>query len=281
MTTPSLARRRGRPPRRVGAESATGRDAMSRELILERATQMARVEPLGEISMVGLARELGVAPTLIHYYVGSRADLIAGVANRYFQARHARRQPLTGDWQADLRREARLTFEMGQEYGGVLRYFMTHNRNRLFQDVGPGETDFGVLYFDRIGLILRDAGFTAQQAALAYHLLSQFLISSSFAQVTRQLPAFHEAFILARMAELPRKELAGAHFLAESFAAIDADAEFDVGLDLMLAGFACWIHGHDVTRRASSASRLVPKRAKNSGAVSRMRARPIRPVRDR
>ena len=35
--------------------------------------------------MVGLARRAGVGPTLIHYYVGSRDDLIAGVANRYFR----------------------------------------------------------------------------------------------------------------------------------------------------------------------------------------------------
>ena len=115
-----------------------------------------------------------------------------------------------------------------------------------------------MLYFERIGTILRDAGFSARQGALAFHLLSQFLISSAFAQVTRQLPAFHEAFISARMAELPRREHAGAHFLAESFAAIDSETAFDAGLDLMIEGFARWLA--PPSGAAAPARKAGPKR---------------------
>src|SRR5262245_23750213 len=98
-------RKRGRPPKSASAASEQG-SVLTRELILQKATELAKFEPLGEISMVGLARELNVTPALIHYYVGSRDDLISGVANRYFKARVENVQPLTGDWAEDLWREA-------------------------------------------------------------------------------------------------------------------------------------------------------------------------------
>src|SRR4051812_26675417 len=86
LQPPPAPRKRGRPPKAAAASAETG-GVLTREQILEKATELAKHEPLGEISMVGLARELGVTPALIHYYIGSRDDLISGVANRYFEAR--------------------------------------------------------------------------------------------------------------------------------------------------------------------------------------------------
>lgn len=233
-------RRRGRPPRR-DAQPDGNAPQISREQILERATELARSEPLGEISMVGLARELGVAPTLIHYYVGSHDDLISGVVNRYFRARAACMPALTGDWKEDLRTDATHTFRLNLEYGGVLRYTMSHNRFRLFQRVGPGETDFGVLYLDRTAETLRSAGFTPQQAALAFHLVSLYVMSSAYAEISKQLPAYHERYIREQIAAHPLEELTGAHFIAESFSALDSQTAFPAGLQLLIDGFAGWL----------------------------------------
>lgn len=249
-------RRRGRPPRRdaLGAEAVP---QISREQILERATELARTEPLGEISMVGLARDLGVAPTLIHYYVGSHDDLISGVVNRYFRERASRMPALTGDWQEDLRIDATHTFRLNLEYGGVLRYTMSHNRFRLFQRVSPGETDFGVVYLDRTAETLRRAGFTAEQAALAYHLLSLYVMSSSYAEVSKQLPAYHEHYIRGQIATHPLDTLAGAHFIAEAFASLDSDTAFPAGLQLLIDGFAGWLDRKEAPppRRRPTAAR--------------------------
>lgn len=233
-------RRRGRPPRR-DAQAGSAAPQISREQILERATELARSEPLGEISMVGLARDLGVAPTLIHYYVGSHDDLISGVVNRYFRERAARMPQLTGDWREDLRADATHTFRLNLEYGGVLRYTMSHNRFRLFQRVGPGETDFGILHLDRAAEILRRAGFTAEQSALAFHLVSLYVMSSSYAEISKQLPAYHERYIREQIAATPLDALPGAHFLAGAFAAVDSQTAFPAGLQLLIDGFAGWL----------------------------------------
>lgn len=234
------ARKRGRPSRTEG-KASTVASLLSREQILDRATQLAMVEPLGDLSMVGLAREFGVTPALIHYYVGSRDDLVSGVVNRYFKARIERLAQLTGDWRSDLDRHAHTTFEVMVEYGGVLRYIMSHNRFRLFQQVAPGETDYGLVYFDRYAEIFRVGGFTAQQGSLGYHLLSQYVMAAAYAQVSRQLPAQHEKYIQTRLQAKPVEHFPGAHYLAVPFSKLDSETAFEAGLAVLLDGFAGWL----------------------------------------
>ena len=214
---------------------------LTREQILDRATALAKVEPLGEISMVGLARELGVTPTLIHYYIGSRDDLISGVANRYFKERLSRVQPLTGDWKEDLWRESNQSFKVGVEYGGVLRYMMSHNRFRLFQQVSAGETDYGMLYLDRMAGIFRGGGFKPRHAAIGYHLLSQYVMASSYAEVSRQLPAFHEHYIRAHIESGPAGQAPAAHYFVDAFSTLDSATSFPEGLRLLIDSFETWL----------------------------------------
>lgn len=234
------ARKRGRPSRNASAELSGG-TTVTREQILDTATAMAKTEPLGDISMVGLARELGVAPTLIHYYIGSRDDLISGVANRYFKERFSRLQALTGDWKKDLWREANQSFAVGVEYGGVLRYMMSHNRFRLFQQVSEGETDYGMLYLDRIASIFKSAGFKPKHAAMGYHLMSQYVMTSAYAQVSRQLPAFHAHYIQDHIHSAPEGELSGAYYFSEAFSMLDSDTVFPEGLKLLIDSFELWL----------------------------------------
>jgi len=235
-----LVRKRGRPSR-AGLPASDAGPVLTREQILDRATTLAKVEPLQDISIVGLARELGVTPTLIHYYIGSRDDLISGVANRYFKERLSRLQPLTGNWKKDLWSEANQSFNVGVEYGGVLRYMMSHNRFRLFQQVTAGETDYGMLYLDRIAGIFRTGGFTPRHAAIGYHLLSQYVMSSSYAEVSRQLPAFHENYIREHIESKTVEQLPGAHYFAEAFSTLKSAVSFPEGLRLLIDSFGKWI----------------------------------------
>ena len=264
FTTRQLAtRKRGRPSR---AESAASNVAplLTREQILDRATKLAMVEPLGDLSMVGLAREFGVTPALIHYYIGSRDDLISGVVNRYFKARIARMSPLTGGWKADLAQHAHTTFAVMIEYGGVLRYIMSHNRFRLFQQVAPGETDYGLVYFDRNAEIFRAGGFSAEQASTGYHLLAQYVMAAAYAQVSRQLPAQHEKYILSRLKAKPARQFPAAHFVAVPFSRLDSVTAFDAGLALLLDGFEGWLKRvPQIVKRSAPTARRPVLAAKN------------------
>lgn len=248
-----VPRRRGRPPK-AAQVMAGATPLIGREQVIERAVQLAKVEPLAELSIIGLAREFGVTPALIHYYIGSRDDLISGVVNLYFKTRVERLGELTGDWRADAEHHARQSYALMVECGGVLRYIMSHNRFRLFQQVAPGQTDYGLVYLNRIAQIFRDGGFSPEHSAMGYHLLAQYTMTAAYAEVSRQLPAAHAKFIVNRIQQAPEAEYGAAHFMAEPFARVDAESAFEAGLELLLDGMERW--------RASRPAKRVRKAAR-------------------
>jgi AcrR family transcriptional regulator len=231
-------RRRGRPPR---VESPIGAEPMlSRNVLIDRAAEMAKRMSLDQISMVQLAKEFGVAPGLIHYYLGSRDDLISGVLNKYYRERVERLAPLTGDWRHDVEGIARVSFSLATEWPGISLYVASHNRFRLFQEVAAGETDYGMVLFDHMVSTFLQGGFRAEAAALAYHLLAQFLLANSIAAVGRQAPAEHKRFILDKFASVSHDRFPSATTVGPAFASLDSSKAFNEGLRLLLDGFAQW-----------------------------------------
>lgn len=233
-----VPRRRGRPPK---TESPIGAEPMlSRTTILQHAIELTKTTPLDQISMVQLAKDFGVAPGLIHYYLGGRDQLVTGVLNDYYRQRTLRLQPLTGDWRADVERISRLSFQVAIENPGVSNYVASHNRYRLFQDVQPGETDYGLEFFNRMTSAIMQGDFSAEQVALAYHLLAQYLVSASMAEASRQLPAYHQAFIQNKLDGVSAEQYPGARFVSKAFSKLSSDTAFEEGLRITLDGIEAW-----------------------------------------
>jgi AcrR family transcriptional regulator len=226
-------RTRGRPRK---PNVHTDSEGLSREAIILKAAQLAKGESLDEISMVRVARELGVVPGLIHYYVGSRDDLLSGVINHYFRARMEQLPLPTGDWKEDMRRVARASIQSMMEYRGVAGYIATHNRFRLFQKVGPDETDYGLEFFNRVAEVMRCGGLSPKAAALGYHLLMQFIVASAANEIGGQTPGRHEKFIRTRLLGLDKSTHAGALYIAKEFSRLDFTDTFESGLEMLLAG---------------------------------------------
>ncbi|MFJ4292204.1 TetR/AcrR family transcriptional regulator [Cupriavidus sp. NPDC089707] len=237
-TAPSAPRRRGRPPK---TDSPIGAEPMlSRVAILQHAIRLTKSVPLDQISMVQLAKDFGVAPGLIHYYLGGRDQLVSGVLNDYYRQRVGRLPSLTGDWRADVEGIARLSFEVAVENPGVSIYVASHNRFRLFQDVEPGETDYGMEFFNRMTSAIMQGGFTAGQVALGYHLIAQYLVSASMAEASRQLPAYHQSFIEKKLDSASELQYPGARFVSKAFSRLSSDTAFEEGLRITLDGIAAW-----------------------------------------
>ena len=232
-----------KPPARRSRSARAERAEISRAAVVECAVALAQREPLAEISIVRLGRELGVTPGLIHYYVGSRDDLLSAVMNHAFRERLDALSPPTGNWRRDLEAVARATQRTHVRWPGLATYIATHNRFRLFQRVEPGETDYELAFFIHVGSILRGGGFSGEQAALAYHLLMLFLVSVGASTAQRQMPSEDEEFIVGYVSKADAKALPGASFLAQPFARIDAQSTFDAGLKLLLDGFDGWLAG--------------------------------------
>jgi AcrR family transcriptional regulator len=232
-------RRRGRPPKTaapIGAEAM-----LSRNVIIERASEMAKTIALDQVSMVQLAKEFGVAPGLIHYYLGSRDDLISGVLNAYYRRRLEALPALTGDWRSDIEIIARSSFALAREMPGVSLYVASHNRFRLFQSVAPGEIDYGMALFNHITSGFLQGGFSADRAALAYHLLAQYLLSSSISAAGRQSPAEHSSYLRGKFDAVSDDRYPAAKIVGAAFSGLNAERAFDEGLKLLLDGFDSWL----------------------------------------
>lgn len=181
-----VRRPRGRP-RKPNAFAGDG--GLTREAIIQRAKELAQVEPLDEISTVRLAQAFGVVPGLIRYHVGSRDDLLTGVLNQYFRERMASIPQPTGEWRADVMAFARATMASMLRYPGIAQYIGRHNRFRLFQKVDPGEVDYGLEFFNQFACVLMQGGLSRKAVATGYHLLMLFLVASANSEIGRMEPA--------------------------------------------------------------------------------------------
>jgi len=237
-------------------------NGLSREAVIECALGLARNASISEVSMVRVAREMGVAPGLVHYYVGSKDDLLSAVLNAIFRERVLALPPVTGDWRVDLEGTCRSMLDTLARWPGSAHYFAMHNRFRLFQRVPSGETDYGLAYFDHIGRILSGAGFTPAQAALVYDLTMVFMTSISLEFANRQAPDEHKEFISRYIARFDHKAIPGAHFLAGSFVKVSHEKRFNAGLKLLLDGFTSWL------MPPSSVASTHHRRIKSTAAAS-------------
>jgi AcrR family transcriptional regulator len=235
--TARTPRRAGRRPRGHGAEATE----LSREVVVQCAVTLVRKESIAELTMVRVARELDVAPGLIHYYIGNRDDLLSAVINTAFKQRMEALPALKNNWRTDLEGVARSIVKTLEQWPGLATYLGTHNRSRLFQRVTFDEVDYGLAFFDHLGSILKAAGFSKRQAALAYHLFMLFVMSIAVERDNRQAPGEHEDYIVNYVSGFDRDSIPGANYLVEPFAKIDSRKAFDTGLALLLDGLADWL----------------------------------------
>jgi AcrR family transcriptional regulator len=79
------------------------RGSLSREEILENAMAVVREKGLDQLSMPGLARQLGSGVTSIYWYFRSKEDLLVALAAQVTQELYSRLPPVTGKaWDEDL-----------------------------------------------------------------------------------------------------------------------------------------------------------------------------------
>lgn len=252
---PTKPTRAGRRPKGDGSSGPE----LSRDAVIRCAVAIAQSESIDEVSIARLARELGVVTGLIHYYIGNRNDLLSGVINAALHDRLVSLPPIVGDWRVDLRALARSSLESYARWPGLATYIATQNRFRLFQRVQPGETDYGLAYFDHVGRIFQQGGFTKSQAAMAYHLLMLFVTSMATESAHHQAPAEHKDFITGYVSGFDSESIPGATYLAGAFSELDNPTTFDAGMQLLLTGFEEWLapNAPQRARRTSKSRRAT------------------------
>jgi AcrR family transcriptional regulator len=203
-------------------------------MIFSCAFQLSKTMSLADVSIVKVARELRVTPALIHYYVGGRDALTSAVMNAFYKEMLEDWPLPVGDWKIDIEAVADNVYRAFVRYGGVAAYVMSHNRFRMFQDVRQGETEYGVLVFEKFVSAVRQAGFDAPRTAMYSHLLMEFIIANAHTTVRHRWPGEHSDFLNKKLADLDPEAFPATRFVWKSFTQLNAAAVFSMGLRVFL-----------------------------------------------
>lgn len=229
-------RLRGRPSTQAGLD---GCPALSTEFIIDTALELCQEVPLADLSIVHLAREIGVTPASLHYYLDGRNGLVSGVISKYFELLLPCFELGRSDtWEPRVRRVATALYHAQVQYKGVTSYFISHNKFRLVQDEAPtGKGAFGIRYLESMLQLFLDRPFPVKAAVANSHHLVRFIGASAHSAGGKQLPGQHGVFIEDRLSCTDPREFPAVHKALKFFVAFGADEAFKSGLAILLRGF--------------------------------------------
>jgi AcrR family transcriptional regulator len=213
------------------AESDPGRrPGLTRERVLSAAIELADQEGIEAVSMRRLASELGVEAMSLYTHVRSKDDLLDGMVDALIATIPAAREPRRVGWKAALRR-----LVMGAR-AELLRHPWAPPVIESRTTAGPAVPR----YFDVVIGILRDGGFSVEQAHHALHILGSRALGFTqdlFDDSDEVDPAAAEAFAAQVGETMPYvAEMALAATHSGQLGACDDDVEFAFALDFILDG---------------------------------------------
>jgi AcrR family transcriptional regulator len=207
------------------AESREKRAPLSRERVLRGAVAVADTGGIGALTMRSLARELGVKPMSLYYYVTGKDEILDCIVDLVFGEIDL--PSPGGDWQAQMRRRAVSARRALRRHPWAIGLMESR--------ANPGPAT--LRHHDATLATLREAGFSVAMTAHAYALLDSYIYG--FALQEAALPFNPETVTEATEAimqqfagEYPHlAEMATKHILRPGY---DFGDEFEVGLTVIL-----------------------------------------------
>ena len=201
------------------------RPPLSRERVLRGAVAVADAGGIGTLTMRSLARELGVKPMSLYYYVAGKAEILDGIVDLVFSEIDL--PSPGGDWQSQMRRRAVSARRALRRHPWAIGLMESR--------ANPGPAT--LRHHDATLATLRGAGFSVAMTAHAYALLDSYIYG--FALQEAALPFNPETVAEAAEAimgqfadEYPHlAEMATEHILRPGY---DYGDEFEIGLTVIL-----------------------------------------------
>lgn len=206
------------------------RAPLSRQRVLEAALAIVDGEGLDALSMRRLGVELGVEAMSLYRYVPSKAALLDGLHEIILAEMPPLRRGRAGIEIESLRAMAR----------AFRRALLAHPQAVPIFATRPAVTQASLRHVEAALAVLRGAGLGARDSVAAFQVLVTFVVGHALAEVG--------PVVSSEPVEPPYASLSAEEFphltavLAESGEA-DAEAEFEMGLDLFLAGLRARIEG--------------------------------------
>lgn len=221
-------------PSRRGRRAIKENNSIDKAVIIRQALKLVKTTPLQELSVLRVARELNVAPGLIHYYLDGRNGLTSGVMNAFYREVLSEWPPSKGEWRNDVEAIFRRVYEGYVSYPGVAAYVVSNNRYRLKQLLDEGEEDYGLLLFERVVAVVCEVKYDSLHTALYAHLLMEFVASMAFSAVRHRFPEEHTQYLEDIFENLDPEKFPATHFVSKDFVKLNSKRAFDEGLRLLL-----------------------------------------------
>jgi AcrR family transcriptional regulator len=201
------------------------RPPLSRERVLRGAVAVADAGGIGALTMRSLARELGVKPMSLYYYVAGKAEILDGIVDLVFSEIDL--PSPGGDWQSQMRRRADSARRTLRRHPWAIGLMESR--------ANPGPAT--LRHHESTLATLRGAGFSVAMTAHAYALLDSYIYGFALQEaalpfspqtVTEATEAITEQFA----GEYPYlAEMATGHILRPGY---DFGDEFEIGLTVIL-----------------------------------------------
>lgn len=201
------------------------RPPLSRERVLRGAVAVADAGGIGALTMRSLARELGVKPMSLYYYVAGKAEILDGIVDLVFSEIDL--PSPGGDWQSQMRRRADSARRTLRRHPWAIGLMESR--------ANPGPAT--LRHHESTLATLRRAGFSVGMTAHAYALLDSYIYGFALQEAalpfnpqtaTEATEAITEQFT----GEYPYLvEMATKHILRPGY---DFGDEFEIGLTVIL-----------------------------------------------
>jgi TetR/AcrR family transcriptional regulator, tetracycline repressor protein len=201
--------------------TVTGR-RLSRRRILEAAVRIVDSEKLEALSMRRLGAELGVEAMSLYNHVPNKEALLDGMVELLLGELEV--PPESEGWESRVRDAYRAFRRLAHEHPNVFPLLV----------VRPPDTMDEVWLVEEFLKTLREGGFDPETALYAFRALSSF--ASGYAMAEIRGFAMEPAGGRLGASTLAPEEFPHIHELDDRLEAVDHDAEFEFGLDLIIAG---------------------------------------------
>jgi AcrR family transcriptional regulator len=208
------------------AESDAARRPLTRRRILEAALALIDAHGLEALSMRKLGAELGVEAMSLYNHVDSKATLLDGVVELVLGEIELP-GPEAGDWRERLRLGLRSFHQVARAHPNTIMPLVTREV-KTPEALRPVEAAFELLC---------SAGFDDTTAIYAFHTLTGYVFGCVLQEVSGPFSNKRQgADLAAAYAALPAELFPRVSALGPQACERDAEAEFDFGLDVVLAG---------------------------------------------
>src|SRR5215216_6633341 len=197
------------------------RQPLSRRRILEAAVRFADREGLEALSMRKLGSELGVEAMSLYNHVPNKGALFDGMVEVLLGELEV--PPEDESWERRVREAYGAFRRLAHEHPNVFPLLITR----------PPDTMDGVWLVEEFLKTLGEAGFDPETALYAFRVLSSY--TSGYAMAEIRGFAMEPSGARLGASRLP-DDFPYIHELDDRLRMVDHDAEFEFGLDLILAG---------------------------------------------